>query len=137
MSKKPTVVKNFVNICSITFKAFDFEVVMSSSKSTLWNFTTYYPGRDKKYVVMCAPDLNKTKALVKIALKKLSDEQKLVIVTTSYNDNDLENARSNDYCLISLPELKKYGDEMLLARERESQIKPTSESFVDQVIRKD
>lgn len=136
MSKKPTVVKNFVNICSITFKAFDFEVIMNASKSTLWNFTTYYPGRDQKYAVMCAPDLSKTKALVKIAIKKLAPNQRLVIVTTSYDDNDLENARSNDYCLISLPELKKYGDEMLLARERESQIKPTSESFVDQVIKK-
>ena len=137
MSNKPTVIKNFVNICSITFKAFDFEVVMNESKSTLWNFTTYYPGRDRKYAVMCAPDIGKTKALLKIALKKLSNDQKLVIVTSHYTDEDLEAARSSNYCLLSLAELKKYGDEMLVAREYESQIKKGSASFVDQVIQKD
>jgi hypothetical protein len=137
MSKKPTVVKNFVNICSITFKAFDFEVVMNASKSTLWNFTTYYPERDKKYAVMCVPDILKAKALIKIAIKKVPAGQRLVIVTSGYTDEDLEIARSNDYCLVSLPELKKYGDDMLVAREHESQIKGTSESFVDQVINKD
>lgn len=136
--------KNFINICSVTFKAFDYNISMSKSKSTLWHFTaTRKEGNPKHYAVMCAPNLTKSKALIKVACSKAVD-QRLVVVTSNYSDDDLEKARKEDYCLVSIVELKKYGDEMLSIRERESEIAGNSDkpgvdisSFVDKVIKAD
>ena len=137
--------KNFINICSVTFKAFDYSVSMSKNKTTLWHFiaTSSKDKNLKQYAVMCAPNLTKSKALIKVARGKTID-QRLVVVTSNYSDDDLEKSRKEDYCLVSIVELKKYGDEMLSIRERESEIVSNSDeasantsSFVDKVIKTD
>jgi len=119
---KAALTNNFINICSMTFKTFDFDVSVSQNKSTLWHFiASSTREKSKHYAVMCAPDMESSNSLIKVALSKISN-QRLVVVTNSYTDEDLEKARVQDYCLVSIVELKKYGDEMLKIREHESEI---------------
>jgi hypothetical protein len=132
---KPRVIKSFINICSITFKTFDYEVSMSTSKSNLWNFTAFSARNPKRYLIMCAPELAHAKTLIKLALNKVPNNHRLVVVTSTLTDIDIEFSLQSNYTLVSIQELKDYGDEMLTIREKENE--PSANSFVDQVISKD
>lgn len=141
--------RKFITTCTLTFKAFDFDVTMSESKSTLWNFTTFNPNNQKSYAVFCAQALGKVKGLIKVAMKKLPKNHRLVVVVQNHSDDELEEAALLDYCLVSLGTLHEYGQEMLDIREKEaSDIKGKQEKvdpldyedpadFIDKVIHKD
>lgn len=136
-------IRTFITKCTLTFKAFDFDVTMSESKSTLWNFITFNPNNQKRYCVFCAPSVGKVKGLIKVALKKLPPEHRLVVVVKEHTDQEVEEADIQGYCLISLQTLEWYGQEMLDIREKESQAKKASldeespSDFIDQVIHRD
>ena len=96
------------------FKAFDYQVTMTESKSSLWNFLTSSPHTQKKYAVFCTPDISKAKGLIKVALKKVPQEHRLVVVTSKVNDEEqLQMAEDNDFCLVSLNILNDFGQQML------------------------
>lgn len=115
-----SLVKKFVTSCTLTFKAFDHEVVMSQNQSTMWNFMAINKRKGKAYAVYCAPKLGSAKALVKVAMKKLPEGARLVVVTSEHNDADRQQAEQEGYTLITLELLTKYGTEMLEVRGREN-----------------
>ncbi|MEC7278190.1 MAG: hypothetical protein VXV96_17845 [Bdellovibrionota bacterium] len=133
--------KQFITACTLTFKAFDFDVTMTNGQSTLWNFITYNPNNKKNYAVFCAPSVSKSKALIKVALKKLPGDHRLVVVTESSTTEEESEAANADYCLISLSSLRSYGQEMLEIRNRDNfNNKEASEdngNLIDMAISKD
>lgn len=145
--------RKFITTCTLTFKAFDFDVTMSESKSTLWNFVAYNPNNQKRYAVFCTPAVSKVKGLIKVALKKLPADHRLVIVAESHNQEEKEAGEQLGYTLVSLGLLNEYGQEMLDIREKDTapassgkdpkgvekeleKIQDPSD-FVDKVIHKD
>lgn len=140
--------RKFITTCTLTFKAFDFDVTMSESKSTLWNFIAFNPNNQKRYAVFCTPSVSKVKGLVKVALKKLPADHRLVVVAESTQQEEVVAADEQGFCLVSLNTLNEYGQEMLEIREKESSgnfvdkakeldaIEDPSD-FVDKVIHKD
>ncbi len=112
--------RKFITTCTLTFKAFDFDVTMSEGKSTLWNFIAYNPNNQKRYAVFCTPSVSKVKGLIKVALKKLPADHRLVVVAQTNSDQELKEANELNYCLVSLTTLDEYGQEMLEVREVEA-----------------
>lgn len=136
--------RKFITTCTLTFKAFDFDVTMSEGKSTLWNFIAFNPNNQKRYAVFCASSVQKVKGLIKVALKKLPSEHRLVVVTETHSDQEINDANELGFCLVSLGTLDEYGQEMLEIREKEAgsysgpKIADDSPSdFIDKVIHKD
>jgi hypothetical protein len=150
-----TMNRKFITTCTLTFKAFDFDVTMSEGKSTLWNFIAYNPNNQKRYAVFCTPAVSKVKGLIKVALKKLPADHRLVVVAQTNTDQELKEANELNYCLVSLNTLETYGQEMLEVREVEvssqsrnsasdettvhDHLEEVNESsdFIDRVIHKD
>ena len=152
------LVRQFVTACTLTFKNFEFDVTMSEGKATLWNFTAKSRRNEKHYAIYCAPSLKKVKNLIKIAMKKLPQDHRLVVVCKEHSDEDLDKANEQNYCLLTMDILAKYGQEMIDIREREAMaaqgektdedlldesgptivtIEEDRDSMVDQVIQKD
>lgn len=77
--------------------------------------------KNKSYAVYCAPRLVSAKALVKVAMKKLPEGARLVVVTASHTEQEREQAENDGYTLITLDLLTKYGTEMLEIRQRDGQ----------------
>lgn len=107
------ILEKYISSCSITFKAFDHEVIMNKSKTTLWHFSSFSRRQNKKYMVYCTPDIKKARSLIKVALRKLPPESRLVVVCSQFTQSDQQDALEHDYCLITIEVLKKYGAEML------------------------
>jgi hypothetical protein len=95
-----------------------YEVVISKNKANLWHFTA--AKKDKKYVVYCAPELAKVKGIIKVALKKVPKDSKLVVVCSKHTDEEKSTASENDYTLVTLETIKQYGTEMIEAKSRET-----------------
>jgi phosphoglycerate dehydrogenase-like enzyme len=76
--------------------------------------------KDKKYVVYCAPELAKVKGIIKVALKKVPKDSKLVVVCLNHTDEEKNMANENEYTLITLNKIKEYGTEMIDAKSRET-----------------
>ncbi|MCR9204043.1 MAG: hypothetical protein NXH75_05675 [Halobacteriovoraceae bacterium] len=134
--------RTFITKCTLTFKAFDFDVTMSESKSTLWNFITFNPNNQKRYCVFCAPSVKKVKGLIKVALKKVPKDHRLVVVVKGHTEEEVEEADAQGFSLLSLGTLDWYGKEMLEIRDKESQEESSSDDespsdFIDQVIHRD
>ena len=72
------LVEEFVNSCTLVFKSFEYDVVISKNKSNLWHYTA--TKKEKKYVVYCAPEIKKVKGLLKVAVNKIPKEHKLVVI---------------------------------------------------------
>jgi len=85
----------------------------------MWNFMAVNKRRDKVYAVYCAPRLSSAKALIKVALKKVPADSRLVVVTSSYTDEEYEQANKDGYSLVTLSMLSKYGTEMLEIKQKE------------------
>lgn len=126
--------KNFISKTSIVFKTFDFNVKMTKNNAEIWNFTTSNPGGDKNYVVYCAPDLMKSKGVIKIALKKVPTTHRLVVVCSNYDDPDFQDSLENNYCLITLDKLNEYGVEMLDILEREGLASGDKDKFTQAIF---
>lgn len=75
--------------------------------------------KGKAYAVYCAPRLGSAKALVKVAMKKLPEGARLVVVTSDHTDAERTQAEQDGYTLVTLELLTKYGTEMLEVRGRE------------------
>lgn len=112
--------KKFVTTCTVTFKTFNFAIVMSKAKTNLWHFSASNPDGDKNYVVMCIPKLTNGKSLIKVALKKVPEQKKLVVICDKYSDSDLKEAQVGGYSLVTLKDINRYGEEMLEILERDS-----------------
>ncbi len=121
--------KNFISKTSIVFKTFDFNVRMTKNNSEIWNFTTSNPTGEKKYVVYCAPDLGKSKGVIKIALKKVPSDHRMVVVCSNFDAPDLEDSVENNYCLITLDKLNEYGIEMLDILEKDGALTESKQKF--------
>ncbi|TNF30499.1 MAG: hypothetical protein EP319_04895 [Deltaproteobacteria bacterium] len=121
--------KNFISKTSIVFKTFDFSVKMTKNNSEIWNFTTSNPNGDKRYVVYCAPDLGKSKGVIKIALKKVPSSHRLVVVCSNFDAPDLQESVENNYCLVTLDKLNEYGITMLDILEKEGSLSESKQKF--------
>lgn len=108
------ILEKYISACSITFKAFDHEVVMNKSKTTIWHFTSFSERQNKKYMVYCVPDMKKARSLIKIAIRKVPSDARLVVVCSQFTQSDQQDAMEKNYCLISIDVLRKYGAEMLV-----------------------
>lgn len=117
-SNKKKKVDQLVTSCSMVFKSYMYEVVISKNKANLWHFTA--SKKDKKYVVYCAPELAKVKGIIKVALKKVPKDSKLVVVCSKHTDEEKNTASENDYTLVTLETIKQYGTEMIEAKSRET-----------------
>ncbi len=119
---------------------------MSESKSTLWNFVAYNPNNQKRYAVFCTAKVAKVKGLIKVALKKLPQDHRLVVVVEDHTDEEVTQADEQGFCLVKLSTLDEYGQEMLEIRGRDNSEKEVEKEldkiqepadFVDKVIHKD
>ncbi|WP_157680037.1 hypothetical protein [Bacteriovorax sp. DB6_IX] len=117
MKNKKKKVDQLVTSCSMVFKSYLYEVVISKNKANLWHFTA--SKKDKKYVVYCAPELDKVKGIIKVALKKVPKDSKLVVVCSGHSEAEKSSAEESDYTLVTLETIKQYGTEMIEARSRE------------------
>lgn len=115
MSSK--ILRKFINACSLTFKSYEHEVVISKNKANLWHFSTTM-NNGKKFMVYCAPQLGKVKSIIKIALKKIPPNSRLVVVCESYSESDRSIADEQGFCLIDIETLQKYGTDMIDAKMR-------------------
>lgn len=138
--------RSFILKCTMCFKIFDYQVKMTESKSSLWNFITTSPVSNKKYAVFCTPNISKAKGLVKVALKKLPKEHRLIVITLQHTEEDLKLAQEQDYGLIAFEELNDFGQQMVgiknLDLDNEATAKKGSEEvspndFIDKVIAKE
>ena len=117
MSSK--ILRKFINTCSITFKAYEHEVVISKNKANLWHFSTTM-SNGKKFMVYCAPQLGKVRSIVKIALKKIPADSRLVVICENLSDKDRVEADTQGYCLVDIGTLQKYGTDMIDAKMRDA-----------------
>ncbi len=120
-SKKSKVLDQFITRCSLTFKSYEHEVIVSKSKSNLWHFSTSF--NSKKYMVYCAPSLAKVKSIIKIALKKIPAGSRLVVVCNTHTKEEKESAENVGFCLLDIGTLQRYGNDMLEAKSREAEAK--------------
>lgn len=117
-AKKKSAIQQFVNQATMTFKTFDYQVVVSKNKSNLWHYVATPPNGAKKYMVYCAPNLAKVKNLIKAAVRKVPRGSKLVVVCQAHTQEETQMSEELGYTLITLGELKKYGTEMIEAKAR-------------------
>lgn len=122
-------IKQFVGQCTLTFKAFEHDVVMTEGKATLWNFITLNRRNGRRYAIFCTQTFSKSKSLVKIALKKLPKDHRLVVITNGFNEEELAISEKDDFCLTSLEIIKQFGDEMLDIKNR----LPTKNNYDDEI----
>ena len=118
MSDSKNIVKTFIASCAGTFKAFNYKCELSKSQATIWNFVASSPEGDKVYAVFCAPKLDSSKSLIKLAIKKIKD-MRLVVVTSQHTEEQLESSREEGYALVTLEVLNKFGEEMIDIRSNE------------------
>lgn len=121
MSDPKAIIKKFITTCTVSFKAFDYRCELSKSTATIWNFVASSPNGEKVYAVYCAPRLEKARSLIKIAKKKMKGNMRLVVVTQSHTDEELENSREDGYALVAIDTLNKYGEEMIEIRAKEAE----------------
>ncbi|MCP4913097.1 MAG: hypothetical protein GY909_08255 [Oligoflexia bacterium] len=112
--------KKLISSCTLTFKAFDHDVVMSPGKTTIWDFVTTDKRTGKKYCVYCALKMDRAKNLIKIALKKLPKDHRFVVITPQFSEQDEQAAEAGGYCITSVSVLNKFGQEMLEIKNAES-----------------
>lgn len=117
MSKKRTI-QDFIDSCSLVFKTYEYEVTVSKSRTNLWHFSAKRD--DKKYVIYCAPQYAKTKGIIKVALKKIPRDARLVVVCLKTGATEKMEAEDLGYSLIEHRRLEKYGIEMIEAKERKA-----------------
>lgn len=110
-------IEKYITTCTTTFKMFDHEVIISKNKANLWHFTA--KNGDKKYLVYCAPQLSKVKSIIKIALKKVPQGSRLVVICNTYTSEEEQAATDLEYALMDIHTLQKYGTEMLEAKSSE------------------
>lgn len=72
-------------------------------------------------MIYCAPQYTKTKGIVKIALKKVPKDSRLVVVCSRYGATEKMEAETMGYSLIDFKTLEKYGMEMIEAKTRDTQ----------------
>lgn len=131
-----SVLQKFITTCTLTFKAFQHDVTMSKGKANLWNFVTKDSKNNRLYCIYCAPDIKKVKSLIKIAIKKLPKDHRLVVVCTKYEDVDQTKANETGYTIVTLEEINRFGQEMLEIREAESkggQVEASAEENQEEV----
>ncbi len=97
---------------------FDHDVTISKNKANLWHFTA--KRSDKKYLVYCAPNLTKVKSIIKIALKKVTSDSKLVVICNTFTQEEKQLAEGLNYTLVDIHTLKKYGTDMLETKASEA-----------------
>jgi hypothetical protein len=112
--------EQFINSCTLTFKAFDFDVHVTKSKANLWHFISSNPRSQRKYQVYCTADISKVRSLVQIAMRKIPKGSRLVVITNEFTPEDSALADEYGYTLVRHIDLKKYGAEMLEAKAREA-----------------
>ncbi len=115
-SKK--IIKGFITQCTMVFKSYEYHVEESKNKANLWHFSVAKD--DKKYVVYCTNSLSKVQGIIKIALKKLPQGTKLVVICDEFSPEDQTKAQSSDYTITKLDTIKRYGIDMLEAKQREA-----------------
>jgi hypothetical protein len=118
MPEKKNAIKTFIASCAATFKTFNYKCELPKSQATIWNFVAKSQSGDKIYAVFCAPKLESSKSLIKLAVKKVSD-MRLVVVTIEHTEEQLEASRSEGYALITLEALNQFGDDMIDIRSKE------------------
>lgn len=111
--------KSIITASSITFKAFNYDVIMSKNKSNLWHFSAVCPEGGKKYIIYCTPEFQKVRKLIQIALKKCPKDSKLVVISATHDQTDWLEAQAEGYALIDLKTLKDYGTAVIEAKQKE------------------
>lgn len=120
MSKKE-IIKKFVTSCTVTFKAFEYRCELAKSSATIWNFIATNESGDKVFAVYCAPQLEKSQSLIRLAKKKLKPNMRLVVVTQDHSEQQLETSRVDGYALVALDALNKFGEDMIHVRAKEAE----------------
>jgi hypothetical protein len=108
----------FVNQTTMIFKSYEHSVMVSKTKSNLWHFSSTY--NQKKYNIYCTLSLSKVKSLIKIALKKTTDETRLVVICNKHSEEDKESADEAGYSLIEFSVLQEFGTDIIEARAKDA-----------------
>lgn len=111
------VIEEFVNSCTLVFKSFEYDVVISKNKANLWHFSANK--LENNYVIYCAPEIKKVRGILKVAMKKIPDQHRLVVISSEYSASDEAFAEELEFTLITLKKIKRYGEDLLQARLRE------------------
>jgi len=119
---------------------------MTNSKSSLWNFITISPKSNKSYAVFCTGDISKSNNLIKVALKKLPKDHRLIVVTHNPSEEDFKHAEEREYGLIAFDDLNNISEQMvgiknldldsITKHKKQTESEPATD-FVDKVISKE
>lgn len=112
-------IDKFISACTLTFKAFDYDVKMTRIESSFWNFLVNHSKTKKQYAVFCAPNLDESNAYIDMALTILPKNTRLVVITHSMSDAEKRKADELGHALVTLQDIKWYGNEVINAKERE------------------
>ena len=132
MSGQP--VKKYLSISSLTFKAFGYDLALTPGRGTVWHFRATNPSKTKQYVILLAPKVNQSKMLIKIGLKKLPENHRLVVVTSGFSDEELLEANNQGYTITTIAKIDSFAKEMLGIRSRASKQLSSGTDTVDGII---
>ncbi len=114
--------QNFVSCCTNTFKLFEHETNLALSRSTLWHFTSRYKRTGHHYAIFCAPQMKKSRNLIKLAHRKIPEDHRLIVICDSFSESDRHLADELDFCLMTFGLLNEFGRDMAAARQREEEM---------------
>lgn len=118
MNAKKIKVEQLITSCSMVFKSYLYDVVISKNKANLWHFTA--AKKDKKFVVYCTADITKVRGIIKVALKKIPSDSRLVVICSEYETEDYNQSVEGNYSLVTLAMIRQYGADMINARTNEA-----------------
>lgn len=118
MNAKKLKVEQLITSCSMVFKSYLYDVVISKNKANLWHFTA--AKKEKKFVVYCTADITKVRGIIKVALKKIPADSKLVVICSEYENEDFKQSIEGNYSLVTLSMIRQYGADMISAQTKNS-----------------
>lgn len=111
--------QEFINTCTTTFEAFDYSCTIPKALGTLWELVATKFNGEKSYAIVCAPRVDSVRNNIRIAQKKLDSDTRLVVVTEDPSQEEVDASLENNYSLISVHEIKRFGLEIVDIRERD------------------
>lgn len=111
--------QELISTCTTTFEAFDYSCSIPKALGTLWELVATKFNGEKSYAIVCAPRVDAIRNNIRIAQKKLDDDTRLVVVTEELSAEEVDASLENDYSLITISEIKRFGLEMVEIKERD------------------
>ena len=115
------VKQEFISTCTNTFEAFNYRCSIPKALGSLWELVVTKFNGDKSYAILCAPRIDVIRNNIRIAQKKLGEETRLIVVTEEISQEEVVASLENNYSLVTVNEIERFGLEMVGIMERDKQ----------------